>query len=445
MGFVASTEARERQARIESSPLYPEIQRRNLALNQMRDQEGTPEYLRLLQELFDLQDQAAGGGDLPTQAPQDPMQGGIGGLIDSLQGQTIPQPPMPRGPVIEPPQPQMPTRRPLPTPPLNPNRFISVEEFEGRSPSPSRRPDDGIRMRMEGTLDPSRGTVPRPSRPDDGMGDIQISPIERGPDPRLMGNMSFMEFAALPVEERLRIRQEGRSPSPRRRPDDIKRQPDPIEMLMPPAPMPNEGYGITVGEGVPGMSDGLPLPPQMPDRIQQLREALRQKQSPRKIALSDGVQRREIPRRGKGLLGGIIGRLRQQMDQRQEIPLPEVPRTRGGLFSELIKSIPQDRRERRIFAGLANNIPQQRIERPAGRRLPRRYDEEVDDSNFVFTQGRDRVGMPVVSFGPPQNVDPNRFISVEDFERGGARPQSPIVDDLRQQIMRGVDMSRIAR
>ena len=134
MGFVASEEFRKRQARIESSPLYPEIQRRNLALNQMRDQEGTPEFLRLQQELFDLQDQAAGGGGLPTQAPQDPMQGGIGGLIDALQGQTIPQPP-------------------IPTPPLNPNRFISVEEFEGRSPSPRRRPDDGIRMRMEGTLD----------------------------------------------------------------------------------------------------------------------------------------------------------------------------------------------------------------------------------------------------------------------------------------------------
>ena len=219
----------------------------------------------------------------PT-APQDPMQGGIGGLIDSLQGQTIPQPPMPRGPVIEPPQPPMPTRRPLPTPPLNPNRFISVEEFEGRSPSPS-RPDD--------------------------------------------------------------------------------------------------------------MSDGLPLPPQMPDRIQQLREALRQKQSPRKIALSDGVQRREIPRRGKGSLGGIIGRLRQQMDQRREIP------------------------------------------------LPRRYDEEVDDSNFEFTYGKDRLGMPVMSVSPRRNVDPNRFISVEEFERGGARPQKPDMEEIRRQIMRGVNVRGI--
>lgn len=262
MGFVASEEFRERQARIESSPLYPEIQRRNLALNQMRDQEGTPEFLRLQQELFDLQDQAAGGGGLPTQAPQDPMQGGIGGLIEALQGQTIPQPPMP-------------TRRPLPTPPLNPNRFISVEEFEGRSPSPS-RPDDGIRMRMEGILDPSRGT---------------------------------------------------------RRPDDVyNRGQAPVGMPLPPATMPNEVYGITVGERVPGMGDGLPLPPQMPDRIQQLREALRQKQM-------SGVQRRPMDRRGKGSLGGIIGRLRQQMDQRREIPLPEVPRRNVEDMEEIRRQI----------------------------------------------------------------------------------------------------------
>lgn len=85
--------------------------------------------------------------------------------------------------------------------------------------------DDGIRMRMEGTLDPSRGT---------------------------------------------------------RRPDDVyNRGQAPVEMPLPPAPIatevfmrpgrgnPNEVYGITVGEGVPGMSDGFPLPPQMPDTQQQ--------------------------------------------------------------------------------------------------------------------------------------------------------------------------------
>ena len=52
--------------------------------------------------------------------------------------------------------------------------------------------------------------MPRPPSQNREMGDIQISPIERGPDPRLMGNMSFEEFFALPVEERLRISQEGR-------------------------------------------------------------------------------------------------------------------------------------------------------------------------------------------------------------------------------------------
>ncbi len=191
------------------------------------------------------------------------------------------------------------------------NPFISVEEFEGRSPSPSRRPDDGIRMRIEGTFDPSRRTY---------------------------------------------------------RPDDIKRQPDPIEMPMPPAPIATEA--------------------RMPDMVQQLREALRQKQM-------GGVQRRPMARRGKGSLGGIIGRLRQQMDQRREIP------------------------------------------------LPRRYDEEVDDSNFVFTQGRDRLGMPVMSASPRRNVDPNRFISVEEFERGGAKPQKPDMEEIRRQIMRGVNVRGI--
>ena len=85
-----------------------------------------------------------------------------------------------------------------------------------------------------------------------------------------------------------------------RRPDDIKRQPDPTEMPMPPAPLPtevfmrpgprmpsrvfniedliegnifrgnpDEVYSIGVGERVPGMGDGLPSSPQMPAAQQQ--------------------------------------------------------------------------------------------------------------------------------------------------------------------------------
>jgi len=162
------------------------------------------------------------------------------------------------------------------------------------------------------------------------MGDIQISPIERGPDPRLMGNMSFMEFAALPVEERLRIRQEG-----------LKA----IE---------NEAIGLQPK-----------LPPQMPDMMQQLQEALRQKQM-------GGARPRPTPtpRGGPLDLGDMIGRLQQQIEQRQEAPpMQQRQRPRGGLFSQLSRSIPQDRREQRIFAGLADKIPQDRRVKPMGRSL----------------------------------------------------------------------------
>lgn len=228
----------------------------------------------------------------PT-APQNPMQGGIGGLLEALQGQMkqIPQPPpQNRGPIL------------------------------GQGPGKGRRPI------FEG------GPVPLPPPTQNrGMGDVQISPIEmQGPDPRLMGNMRFMEFAALPVEERLRIRQEG-----------LKA----IE---------NEAIGLQPK-----------MPPQMPDMMQQLQEALRQKQ------MGDARPRpTPAPRGGRGDLGGIIGRLQQQMEQRQEAPpMQQRRRPRGGLFSQLSRSIPQDRREKRMFAGLADKIPQDRRVKPMGRSL----------------------------------------------------------------------------
>jgi len=58
---------------------------------------------------------------------------------------------------------------------------------------------------------------------------------------------------------------------------------------------------------------------------------------------------------------------------------------------------------------------------------PGNFDEEVDDSNFVFTYGKDRLGRPVMSASPPENVDPNQFVSVEDFERGltSSQPRDP--------------------
>ncbi len=167
--------------------------------------------------------------------------------------------------------------------------------------------------------------MPRPPSQNRGMGDIQISPIERGPDPRLMGNMSFMEFAALPVEERLRISEEGRKA---------------IE---------NEAIGSQPK-----------MPPQMPDMMQQLQEALRQKQM-------GGARPRPTPapRGGPLDLGGMIGRLQQQIEQRQEAPpMQQRRRRRGGLFSQLSRGIPQDRRER-----LARKISQDQRVRPMGRSL----------------------------------------------------------------------------
>ena len=64
-GIVASQESRDRQAAIVASDLYPEIQRMNRQLNQIRDQEGSPEYEILKKQLFALQDQAAGGSGIP--------------------------------------------------------------------------------------------------------------------------------------------------------------------------------------------------------------------------------------------------------------------------------------------------------------------------------------------------------------------------------------------
>ncbi len=170
--------------------------------------------------------------------------------------------------------------------------------------------------------------IPRPPSQNLGMGDFRgdfrVSEMQR-PDPRVMGNMSFMEFAALPVEERLRIRQEGLKAIEN---ETISSQPK--------------------------------MPPQMSDMMQQLQEALRQKQM-------SGIPPQPMPkpRSGKGDLGGIIGQLQQQLEQKQELP-PMQPRQRprAGFFSQLSKGVPQDRRER-----LSRKILQNQRVRPTGRSL----------------------------------------------------------------------------
>jgi len=85
MSFAAPKEFYERQERIKSSPLYPQIQYMNSQLNQM--QEGTPQYEMLKAKLFAMQDQAAGGvAPQQQQMPQIPgRSGGIEGLAEMLQ------------------------------------------------------------------------------------------------------------------------------------------------------------------------------------------------------------------------------------------------------------------------------------------------------------------------------------------------------------------------
>ena len=63
--FAMSQEARARMAAIEASDLYPEIQNMNRQLNQMRDQQGSPEYKQLESRLFALQNQAASAPGIP--------------------------------------------------------------------------------------------------------------------------------------------------------------------------------------------------------------------------------------------------------------------------------------------------------------------------------------------------------------------------------------------
>ena len=306
MGFVASKESREQQARIESSPLYPEIQQRNRALNQMRGQEGTPEYLRLEQELFDLQDQAAGIGDPQMPAPQDPMQGGIGGLLEALQGQMkqIPQPPTQnRGPIL------------------------------GQGPGKGRRPI------FEGGPVPLPPRTPQVPVPDDIFGRLKTE---------------------MPIPDDVRSR--GQNFPVGTRPDGTtvyRYDPDGEQYLN--RSLEEERRNPIIRDNMPvPRAPERPIPTQMPDMMQKLREALRQKQM-------GGARPRPMPtpRGGRGDLGGIIGRLQQQMEQRQEAPpMQQRRRRRGGLFSQLSRSIPQDRRER-----LARKITQDRRVRPMGRSL----------------------------------------------------------------------------
>ncbi len=100
-GIMASQKALDRQAAIEASDLYPEIQSANQALNKyVKEKHGNsensaqsdPAYQKMVKDLFALQDQAAGGGSMPRTGQPGGPQPGTGTVPDSY---IAPQPPMP--------------------------------------------------------------------------------------------------------------------------------------------------------------------------------------------------------------------------------------------------------------------------------------------------------------------------------------------------------------
>jgi hypothetical protein len=241
-------------------------------------------------------------------APQNPMQGGIGGLLEALQGQMkqIPKPPTQnRGPIFG--QGPGKGRRPI---------------FEGGPvPLPPRPPQDPVTDDIFGRLKTEMSVS------DDALSRGQNFPVGTRPDGTTV-------YRYDPDGEQYLNRSL----------EEEKRNPIMVDNM--PVPRAPE----------------RPIPPQTPDMMRQLQDALRQKQIGRGTR-----QPMPTPRGGRGDLGGIIGRLQQQMEQRREAPpMQQRRRPRGGLFSQLSRSIPQDRREQRIFARLADKIPQDRRVKPMG-------------------------------------------------------------------------------
>ena len=90
-GIMASQGARDRQAAIVASDLYPEIQSANQALNKYvkekhgnskNSAESDPAYQKMVKDLFALRDQAAGGGSMPRTGQPGGPQPGTGTVPD---------------------------------------------------------------------------------------------------------------------------------------------------------------------------------------------------------------------------------------------------------------------------------------------------------------------------------------------------------------------------
>ena len=219
----------------------------------------------------------------PT-APQDSMQGGLGGLgsiFDIMKKQMPPPPTQNRGPILD--QGPGKGRRQMPTGPISDNRMPSpTGPFEG-GPAPLPTPYEPP---VIGRYNPS----------DDDFSRGQNYTVGTRPDgtPVYRFDPDGMEYLKKSLEN------EKRNP--------------PVFDRMPVPRAPER-----------------PIPPQIPDMMQQLQEALKQKKN------REMPQRTPPPMRGdmrkKGLLGGLIEKLEMQAAQKAEQPqMPTRPRTRGGMF-----------------------------------------------------------------------------------------------------------------
>ena len=220
----------------------------------------------------------------PT-APQDSMQGGLGGLgsiFDIMKKQMPPPPTQNRGPILG--QGPGKGRRQMPTGPISDNRMPSpTGPFEG-GPAPLPTPYEPP---VIGNYKPS----------DDELSRGQNYTVGTRPDgtPVYRFDPDGMEYLKKSLENEKR----------------------------------NQGGGL----------GNVNQAPQMPtnDPLKLLQEALKQKQN------REMPQRTPPPMRGdmrkKGLLGGLIEKLEMQAAQKAEQPqMPTRPRTRGGMFGKIASS-----------------------------------------------------------------------------------------------------------
>ena len=271
-------------------------------------------YTGPTQEEFEAEERARLGDDLffkyyPDAQRDDVSQpnttgglGGLGSIFDIIKNQMPAPPTQNRGPILG--QGPGKGRRQMPTGPISDNRMPSpTGPFEG-GPAP---------------LPPALPTRPS-NEPFDGT---ILVPLPTPYEPPVIGNYK-------PSDDEL---SRGQNYTVGTRPDGTpvyRFDPDGMEYLK--KSLENEKRNPPVFDRMPvPRAPERPIPPQIPDMMQQLQEALKQKKN------REMPQRTPPPMRGdmrkKGLLGGLIEKLEMQAAQKAEQPqMPTRPRTRGGMF-----------------------------------------------------------------------------------------------------------------